>query len=283
MSNFKMYSNMNTKKSKINRFSMRFQDKIIWITGASSGLGEAMAKAFNAEGATLILSSRNKESLLRVQDSFTNKQAPSIVLTFDVQKYNDAETVFQQALGFFGKIDILINNAGISQRSLSKDTPFKEELRLFEVDLIGTIALTKASLSEITKQKGQIVVISSVMGKINTKYRSAYAAAKHGLVGYFESLRLELEDEGVNICNIMPGFIATNITINAIGSTAEIAKNSQNNLGLTPEVFAKKALTAIYKRKGNVYIGGAKEKIAMLLKRISPALFETFIKNKKVT
>ncbi len=262
---------------------MRFQNKIIWVTGASSGLGEAMAKAFNAEGAILILSSRNKESLLRVQDTFTNKQAHSIVLPFDVQKYNDAETVFLKALSCFGRIDILINNAGISQRSLSKDTTFKDELRLLEVDLIGTIALTKASLPEIIKQKGQIVVISSVMGKINTKYRTAYAAAKHGLVGYFESLRLELEEEGVNVCNIMPGFIATNITINAIGSTAEIAKNSQNNLGLTAEAFATKALTAIHERKGSVYIGGAKERIGMLLKRLSPALFDKFIKNRKVT
>lgn len=262
---------------------MRFKERVIWITGASSGLGEAMAKAFNAEGAILILSSRNKESLIRVQDAFVNKQVPSIVLPFDVQKYNDAEEVVKEAISKFGKIDILINNAGISQRSLSKDTLFKDELRLIEVDLIGTIALTKAVLPEIMKQKGQLVVISSVMGKINTKYRTAYAAAKHGLVGYFESLRLELEEDGINVCNIMPGFIATNITINAIGSTPEIAKNSQNNLGLTAETFAKKALTAIYERKGSVYIGGAKEKIGMLLKRLSPSLFDKFIKNRKVT
>ncbi len=262
---------------------MRFKDKIIWITGASSGLGEAMAKGFNAEGAKVILSSRNRDALIRVQENFINKQVPSIVLPFDVQQYNDAEVIVKEALNCFGKIDVLINNAGISQRSLSIDTPFKDELKLIEIDLIGTLALTKAVLPEIIKQKGQIVVISSVMGKVNTKYRTAYAAAKHGLVGYFESLRLELEGEGVNVCNIMPGFIATNITINAIGSTAEIAKNSQNNLGLSAEAFATKALSAIYKRKGNVYIGGIKEKIGMLLKRLSPALFDKFIKNKKVT
>ncbi len=262
---------------------MKFKDQVIWITGASSGLGEAMAKDFNAEGAKVILSARNTHELERVQATFSNKSTPSLILPFDVQKYNEAETVAQQALRAFGKIDILVNNAGLSQRSLAKETPFKEELKIIEVDLIGTIALTKAVLSEITKQKGQIVVISSVMGKVNTKYRSAYAAAKHGVVGYFESIRLELAEDGVNVVNIMPGFIATNIAKNAVGTTEEISKNSQNNLGLTPEAFSKKAIEAIYQRKGNVYIGGFKERAAMLLKRLSPSLFDIFIVKQKVT
>ena len=148
---------------------------------------------------------------------------------------------------------------------------------------MGTIALTKAMLGHLIQQKGQIVVISSVMGKVNTKYRTAYAAAKHGVVGYFESLRLELEEDGVNVCNIMPGFIATNITKNAVGSNEEISKNSQNNLGMTADELAQKALKAIYLRKGNVYIGGMKERAAMILKRLSPTVFDFFIKNQKVT
>ena len=262
---------------------MRFNDKIIWITGASSGLGEAMARDFNKEGAKLILTARNVEELKRVQNSFKNKNIASVILPFDVQKYNEAESISKEAFKAFGKIDILINNAGISQRSLAKDTSFKDDLKIIEVDLIATIALTKAILPEIIKQKGQIVVISSVMGKINTKYRTSYAAAKHGVVGFFESLRLELEDDGVNVCNIMPGFIDTNIVKNSIGSTDKIIKNSQNNKGLSPEIFSRRALTAIEKRRGNVYIGGLLEKIAMLIKRLAPSLFDILIKNKKVT
>lgn len=262
---------------------MNFKNKVVWITGASSGLGEAMAKAFNELGAKVILSARNVPALEKVQKSFTNQEAESFILPYDVQKYSDAAEVGQKAIAAFGKIDILINNAGLSQRSLAKDTPFIEELKIIEVDLIGTIATTKAILPHLIEQKGQIVVISSVMGKINTKYRSTYAAAKHGVVGYFESLRLELAEDGVNVCNIMPGFIATNITINAVGSSAEIAKNSQNNLGLSAEDFAQQALKAIYNRKGNVYIGGFKEKAAMILKRLSPTIFDMFIKNQKVT
>jgi short-subunit dehydrogenase len=261
---------------------MRFKEKVIWITGASSGLGEAMAKDFNAEGAKVILTSRNEIELKRVQDLFVNKSIASLVLPFDVQKYNEAENITKQIIKYFGKIDILINNAGISQRSLSKETAFKDEVKLIEVDLIGTIALTKAVLPEIIKQQGQIVVISSVMGKINTKYRSAYAAAKHGLIGYFDCLRLEMNDEKVNILTILPGFINTNIAKNAVGASDEMLKNSQNNLGLTSDFFSKKALGAIYKRKKSIYIGGFKEKFAMLLKRLSPSLFDKLIIKQKV-
>jgi short-subunit dehydrogenase len=117
------------------------------------------------------------------------------------------------------------------------------------------------------------------MGKINTKYRTSYAAAKHGVVGYFESLRLELEGV-VNVCNIMPGFIATNIVKNAVSKSYN--PNNQNAAGMTPERFAEKALKAIYKRRGNVFIGGFKEKLAPLLKRLSPSLFDKLIKNMNV-
>ena len=262
---------------------MKFKNQVVWITGASSGIGEALAKAFNAEGAKVILSARNVAELQRVQRELPQKETPSVILPFDVQKYMEAENIGKEAIKAFGKVDILINNAGLSQRSLAKDTPFIEELKIIEVDLVGTIALTKAILPHLIQQKGQIVVISSVMGKVNTKYRTAYAAAKHGVVGYFESLRLELEEDGVNVCNILPGFIATNITKNAVGSNEEISKNSQNNLGMTADALAKIAVKAIFERKGNVYIGGMKERAAMLLKRLSPRLFDLFIKNQKVT
>jgi short-subunit dehydrogenase len=124
----------------------------------------------------------------------------------------------------------------------------------------------------LVQQKGQIVVINSVMGIINTKYRPTNAAAKYGVVGYFESLRLELEESGVHVCNIRPGLIAINIS-----------KNRQNNSRLSPENFAQKALKVIYYREGNVYIGSFKEKFAVLLKRVLPTIFDMIIKNQKVT
>lgn len=259
---------------------MKFKNKVVWITGASSGIGEALAKAFNAEGANVILSARNIEELQRVQSLLSNKDVQSVIIPLDIQKYLELEERTKQAIAAFGKIDILINNAGISQRSLAIDTPFVDDLRIIEIDLLGTIALTKAILPHFMSHSDcQIVVISSVMGKINTKYRTAYAAAKHGVVGYFESLRLELEGK-VNVCNIMPGFIATNIVKNAVAK--EFNPNNQNASGMTPDDFAIKALNAIFKNKKNVYIGGIKEQFAMLLKRISPSLFDAFIKGIKV-
>ena len=262
---------------------MTFDHKIIWLTGASSGMGEAMAKAFNAAGAKLILSARNIAELQRVQNALPQQNFPSTILPLDLRQYAQFPSLAKEAIAAFGKIDILVNNGGISQRSLAKDTSFADDLKVLETDLIGTIALTKAILPHLIEHQGQIVAISSVMGKINTQYRTSYAAAKHGVVGYFESLRLELEDLGVNVCHIIPGFIATNIAKNAVGTNAEIVKNSQNNLGMPPEVFAQKALQAIYQRKGNVYIGGFKERLAMWVKRLSPALFDRMIKNQKVT
>lgn len=262
---------------------MNFNDKIVWLTGASSGLGEAMAKAFNAAGARLILSSRNVSDLQRVQASLPRQEIPSAVLPLDLRKYETFPALAEQAIALFGNIDLLVNNAGISQRSLAIDTPFEDDLKILETDLIGTIALTKAMLPHLLERKGQIVVISSVMGKINTKYRSTYAAAKHGVVGFFESLRLEVEDLGLNVCHILPGFIATNIARNAVGVTEEVLKNSRNAQGMQADVFAQKALKAIHQRQKNVYIGGAKEQLAMLLKRLAPGLFDRFIKNQKVT
>jgi short-subunit dehydrogenase len=120
------------------------------------------------------------------------------------------------------------------------------------------------------------------MGKINTKYRSAYAASKHGVVGYLDSIRLELQEYDVNVCNIMPGFIATNIVKNAIGSTNEIIANNENDLGMKPKIFANKALKAIYNKKSNVIISGFKEKFAVSFKSHFPVLFDVFIKNRKV-
>jgi len=143
---------------------MNFKNKVVWITGASSGLGEAMAKLFNELGAQLILSSRNVAALEKVQQSFVNKEALSVIIPLDLRAYHTFEELAEKAINAFGKIDVLINNGGISQRSFAVDTPFSEELRLLETDLIGTIALTKAALPQLLEQKGHIVVISSVMG-----------------------------------------------------------------------------------------------------------------------
>lgn len=260
---------------------MTFSNQKVLVTGASSGIGEALAQALNAHGAQVILVARNENELIRVQSSF-NKKIPSWIFVFDVTQTQDASFFAKKVMDNVGSIDILINNAGLSQRSYAAETSFEDEFKLISVNLLGVMALTKAFLPAIIQQKGQIVAISSVMGKINTKYRSAYAAAKHGVVGYYDCLRLELLEKNVNVCNIMPGFVATNIAKNAIGSTPSIINQSENAAGMQAEAFAAQAIKAIFLRKKNVIIGGQKEKFAVFLKRLFPTIFDWFIKNKKV-
>ena len=259
-----------------------FKGKKVLITGASSGIGEALAIDLNLKGAIVIMCARNFEALLRVQDKFYNN-IPSFVRRYDVTDFESTNELIEDIVEDCGGIDILINNAGISQRSLAKDTSFEDEKKIIDVNLLGVLAITKACLPYILEARGQIVVINSVMGKINTKYRSAYAASKHALTGYFDSLRLEVEDEGVNVCMIFPGFIATNITRNAVGSTEEIIETSQNNKGMKPDEFAMRATYAIQRKAKQKYIGGFKEGFAMWFKKMAPRLFDKFIKHQKVT
>jgi short-subunit dehydrogenase len=260
---------------------MNFSNQKVLITGASSGIGEALAQAFNAQDAQVILVARNEKELIRVQSSF-KKKIRSWIFVFDVTQTHDVSAFAKKVVDIVGPIDILINNAGLSQRSFASETSFEDEFKLISVNLLGLMALTKAFLPAIIQQKGQIVAISSVMGKINTKYRSAYAAAKHGVVGYYDCLRLELHGKDVNVCNIMPGFVTTNIAKNAIGSTKTIINQSENASGMQAEAFAAQAIKVIFLRKKNVIIGGQKEKFAVLLKRLFPTIFDWFIKNKKV-
>lgn len=259
---------------------MSFQNKVIWITGASSGIGEALAKAFNAAEAQVILSARNEKELERVQKSFSKPHIASKILPLDLINVGEFEQAKEAVVQLFGKIDILIHNAGISQRALAEETDFEDEKRIIDVNLLGTIALTKSVLPQFFKQKeGHIVVISSVMGKIGTKYRSSYAAAKHGLVGYFDCLRLEVEGRVV-ITNILPGFVDTNIVRNAVSNTFN--PQNLNKKGMSPNVFAEKALKVIEKKEKEAYIGGIKEGFALFAKRFLPWLFDRLIKRVKV-
>ncbi|MFY7811280.1 MAG: SDR family NAD(P)-dependent oxidoreductase, partial [Flavobacterium sp.] len=255
---------------------------IVLITGASSGIGEALAKKFNENEAVVILVARNILELERVQSEFKNKAIPSYLEIFDVSDIEKIEDFARKIILKHQKIDILINNAGISQRCLLIDTSIEDQKKLITINLLAVMTITKCFVPTIIENKGQLIAISSVMGKINTKYRSSYTASKHGVVGFYDSIRLELQEYGVNICNIMPGFVATNITKNAVGTTQKLINKNENQNGLTPEDFAKQAIDAIIKRKKNVFIGGNKEKMALILKRISPRLFDYIIKDKKV-
>jgi len=257
-------------------------NQVIWITGASSGIGEALVYAYDALGAKLIISSRNGEQLHKVQANCVN-QANIAVLPLDLESLDSLPGKAESALTIFGHIDMLINSGGISQRALAMETALATEQRLMTVNFWGTVTLTKALLPHLlTRNSGHIVCISSLVGKFGTPLRSAYAASKHALHGYFDSLRAELP-ETINISIICPGFIKTNVTINALtadGSAQGTMDTAQEN-GMLPATCAKEIIKALKRKKQEAYIGGRETK-GVFLKRFLPKLFAKIIRKAKV-
>ena len=264
---------------------MNFKNKVLWITGASSGIGEALAYEASRQGAKLILSSRNITALEKVKNACAYKENVR-VLPLDLADYKNFDTLTAKAIAFFGTIDILVNNGGISQRSLVKNTAITVDERIMQINYLGTVALTKALLPHFIKnKKGQFVVTTSIVGKIGTPLRSSYAASKHALHGFFDSLRAEHYNDNIKVTLVCPGFVATKVSINALtgdGSKQNTMDKATQN-GMQADVFAKKMLSAISKEKQEVYIGGTKEIFAVYLKRFFPKLLARVIRKLAVT
>ena len=261
---------------------MSFQDQVVWITGASAGIGEALALAFARQGARLILSARNETELQRVAAACA--PATVLVLPLDLADTASLPVNAAEALVRFGRLDVLLNNGGVSQRSLALETTLEVDRRLMEVNYFGTVALTKAVLPALLAQRsGRIVVISSLVGKFGTPYRSAYAASKHALHGFFDSLRAELPGSGVGISLICPGFIHTGVSVNALtgDGSALGTMDEATERGLAPAEFARRALPVIARGENEAYIGG-KETLGVYLKRFLPGVFANMLTRTKV-
>lgn len=263
---------------------MKYKDKVVWITGASSGIGEHLAYAFAEQKAKLILSSRNEKELKRVKNNCP-KDTDILILVLDVADFPTLPLAVEKAIRHFGFINVLINNAGVSQRELAKNTTLDVDQKIMNVNYMGAVALTKAVLPEFIRQQfGHIVVISSVLGKMGVPHRSAYAASKHALHGFFDSLRAELANENIKVSLICPGYVHTNVTINALKGDG--SKNNQmaasTRQGLEPEVFAQKALRAISRERKEALIGGSREIMGVYIKRFLPALYYRIMANFKL-
>jgi short-subunit dehydrogenase len=256
----------------------RFKGKVVWITGASSGIGEALACKMAGEGAILVLSARRENELKRVEQNC--KAAQTLILPFDLSDTSNAKDLAEQVIQKFGRIDILVNNGGISQRSTAAETPIEVDRKIMEVNFFATVSLTKAVLPYMLKQNaGHIVVISSVAGKFGFYLRSAYSASKHALYGFFDSLRLEIEKQNIKVTMICPGKVFTNISLHALTSDGnEHGKMDQSHQeGVSAEKCAEQITEGILKGKEEVLIGG-KELIAVYLKRFLPFLFGKVIR-----
>jgi short-subunit dehydrogenase len=264
---------------------MNFQNKVIWITGASSGIGRALAIELSNQDALLIISARSKVALEVVKKSCKNPNNVW-VLPLDLEVHSSFVKITATAIQIFGRIDILVNNGGISQRSLAIETNISVDKRIMEVNYTGTVALTKTILPHfIENKKGQFVVTTSMVGLIGTPLRSSYAASKHALHGFFDSLRAEVYDYNIAVTLICPGFVSTNISMNALtgDGTSQQKMDTATANGISPERFAKLMAKAIYSKKEEAYIAGFKEKLGVYVKRWFPRVFSVMIRKLKVT
>lgn len=258
-----------------------FQDKVVWITGASSGIGEALAYQFAAQGARLILSARRPAELARVKAACGADKADQIhIAPLDLSQMEDAAQMAERWAAELGSIDILVNNGGVSQRSLAVETPLEVDRRLMEVNYFGQVALTKAVLPYMLKQQsGHILAISSLTGKFGFPLRSAYAASKHALHGFFETVLLENHKQGIGVTVVNPGRIRTDISLHALGKDGQaqgVMDPGQAN-GLPADICAARILRAIQRNKPEVTIGRS-EVMMVYFKRYIPGLFRYIAK-----
>ncbi|MBN7816766.1 SDR family oxidoreductase [Algoriphagus pacificus] len=258
-----------------------FQGKVIWITGASSGIGEEMCYQFSKLGALLIISARNEGKLRRVNAQLPRNPGSALVLPLDLENVSELPSKVQLAIDFMGRIDILVNNAGIAIRDFVKNTEIDIDQKLMNINYFGPVALTKGLLPYFEAQKsGHIVVISSLSGKYGVPKLGAYSAPKHALHGFFESLRSESVESGIFISIVIPGIIQTDITAHAVlGKGENYGKVETAFKNAYPvEKAVKKIIQAIQNHKEEFYVGGT-EGFTLWLNRFSPWLLRRFIRN----
>ncbi len=258
-----------------------FAGKVIWISGASSGIGEAIALDLASRGALLVLSARRQEVLESVRRKCENPEK-HLVLPLDMLESARFPAAVEAVNQHFGKIDIQIHCAGISQRAAAVETDLKVDRHLIELNYLGPVALTKQVLSQmLARGEGHIVVISSLLGKFSIPLRSAYAGSKHALHGFFDALRAEVEPRGISITIVCPGFIRTNASFNALEGDGKPHNKMDSEIdhGLAPELCAQRIIQAIERRRREVYVGG-KEVLGVYFSRFAPRLFRRFIRLK---
>ena len=255
-----------------------FQGKTVWLTGASSGIGLAMAQQLAEAGAHLILTSRRADALEQVRSELAHAERHH-VLSLDLSQPEAAAAQAKLALGD-QVIDILINNAGVSQRSLILDTDMQVYRQLMEIDYFGVIALTKLVLPRMVERRsGHIVTVSSVAGKVGTKLRSGYNGAKFGVLGFMDSLRAETASNGLVVTSILPGFINTQVAHNSLtGDGSALGKPDPDNAGgISADECARQSLKAIAARKAEIVVGSGVSKLAPFLQRFTPGLVRRMV------
>lgn len=261
------------------------EHKTIWITGASSGIGEACAYRYARMGSNLILTASRANRLAEVQAECIRLGAECTILPYDLTDLAHIDELADKAVAAFGKIDIAFFNAGISQRSKIGDTVDTVDEKIMAVNFFAPVKITKRLLPEIIKNGGgTIAVTTSISGKFGFPLRSAYASSKFALYGFFETLHAEYYDQHIRVVMVCPGRVKTNISHNALDASGK--KHGQmddgQNSGISAEKAAKKIVKAIEKQKPEVLIGG-KELLMVYIKRFFPGLARKMVRKIKAT
>jgi short-subunit dehydrogenase len=250
---------------------MAFAGETAFVTGASSGIGEALAVALSKRGARVILSGRREGELRRVAGACKGE---TLILPFEATDYEALPAIVDTALAWKGGVDLLVNNAGVSQRSLAVDTEFDVYRRIMEVDFFAPVRLTQLVLpAMIARGSGRIVIISSVAGKLGAPLRTAYCAAKHACLGYFDALRAEIEAAyGVGVSVVTPGSVATDVARNALTGDGRVRGRSDENIdnGMAPETAAAIILDGVAAGEREIPVAEGMERAALNLRRENP-------------
>ncbi len=261
-----------------------FKDKIIWIIGASSGIGEELAKALSKKESYLILSSRNKTALSHLRLKLHHPER-HIELPIDLEESDKFHEAFETIKKKYGGLDLMFNNGGISQREEAIDTDLLIDRKIMEINYFGNIALTKVVLPYFhNHKKGHIIVTSSIAGKFGFFQRSAYSASKHALHGYYESIALEGIKHNLTITMLCPGKINTEISTNALHGNGEkhMIMDHNQETGMPVERCVQQILKAVSNKKREILIGN-KEIWIVYIKRFFPNLFWKIIQKQKAT
>ncbi|KFB43271.1 AGAP005532-PA-like protein [Anopheles sinensis] len=266
---------------KEKRYARSLNGKVVLITGASGGLGEALAHSFFLAGCKVILAARRKEELERVRKDLlavhtTVPTHPPVILPLDLSDLNSIAGKVQEMLEIYGAIDILVNNGGISVRGDALSTAIDVDIRIMLVNYFGTVAMTKACLpSMMARKEGRIVCISSVQGKFAIPYRSAYSASKHAQQAFCDSLRAEVAKDNIKVTLVSPGYINTSLSINALtGSGQAYGKMDATTAGgASPEATANSILKAIARDEKDIILAPIAPRVAYWLRHFMPPVY----------
>ena len=256
------------------------QNKVIIITGASSGIGKACAEIFGLAGAKVVISARGEDKLMQAKSELGAKGIDILAKVSDVSVENDCKALIDFAIQAFGKVDILINNAGISMRAAFKDLDLKVLKQLIDINYWGMVYCTKFALPSIIENKGTVIGISSIAGYKGLPGRTGYASSKFAMNGFLESLRMEMFSQGVNVLTVAPGFTASNIrntALNADGKAQSESPLEEQKL-MTAEEVAQHILKATLKRKKQIILTG-QGKLTVWLNKFFPSFMDKMVYN----